>query len=300
MPATPAVRCADAQFGSRINTVTWELLVSNSLIKLGLRLRPVTLVAAARARRWFLKLGWVGILLGAGGCLAAETARLETRAQQEIKLDGSVAWQLEPRLHLPFQLSNEWSFTQTVATPLIYTNAKGNGNPTGKYTGGVGDFFIEEDFAYSATGPDLNLLASVRLVFPTGKPSPFGSSQYQVAPALGMSWHRPDWLGGVTIVPLARYFIGFSPTEPNVQTVRELDLYPAVSFELDSLWSLALYATNPITYDQRSRYWAVPIDFLLRRSQHGVVFGIGGAYMLKQSESNPYRYIIDARLIVPF
>ena len=51
------------------------------------------------------------------------------RAEQQIKMDGSVEWQLEPRLHLPFRLDEEWIFTQTVATPLIYTNFSGKGNP---------------------------------------------------------------------------------------------------------------------------------------------------------------------------
>jgi hypothetical protein len=45
----------------------------------------------------------------------------------------------------------------------------------------------------------------VRFVFPSPKPSPFGTdNQYQVAPMLGFSYRMPDVLRGVTLAPDAR------------------------------------------------------------------------------------------------
>src|SRR5262249_46036972 len=122
--------------------------------------------------------------------------------------DGSNQWKEDPRLYVPWRFDNGWTFTQRGDVPYIYTNAPGPGMPGGHYSGGFGDAYIEEIFESPELAPNFRLRASVRFVFPTGKQSPFGSSQYQWAPAAGFTWKLPDVGRGTTAEPYVRYFSG--------------------------------------------------------------------------------------------
>jgi hypothetical protein len=211
--------------------------------------------------------------------------------------NGSDQWKYEPRLYVPFHFDNGWMFTQRVDVPMIYTNAKGAGNPGGGYSGGIGDVFIEEIFETPEIAKDLSFRASVRLELPTGKQSPFGSSQYQWAPMAGMIYRIPDALAGVTLAPYVRYFFGFDPQYPNVTKTRKLDLYPAATFELGERWSMSFYPDNPLIYNESNRTWFVPLDLMLvHRVGKQWECGFGGAWKLGHPSDPAYRYIIDARL----
>ena len=121
-------------------------------------------------------------------------------------------------------------------------------------------------------------------------------NQYQVAPMIGLSYRMPDVLRGVTLAPTARYFWGFNANEANVTLVNTLDLYPAVDFRLDEQWVLQFYPENPITYNQNSRAWFVPLDFMFVRSVSKTFeFGIGGAFKLGNPSSPSYDYLINGR-----
>jgi hypothetical protein len=211
--------------------------------------------------------------------------------------NGSDQWKYEPRLYVPFRLENGWTFTQRVDVPVIYTNAKGAGNPAGGYSWGIGNVFIEEIFETPEIAQNLSLRASVRLVFPTGKQSPFGSSQYQWAPMAGMIYRMPEALAGVTLAPYVRYFSGFAPQYENVAEVRKLDLYPAATFGLGERWSMSLYPDNPITYNVSNKTWFVPLDLMfVHKLDVRWEYGFGGAWKLGHPSDPAYRYIIDARL----
>jgi hypothetical protein len=248
--------------------------------------------------------GWVLILCLAAAPAAAETgwggALFENWVSFQKNENGSDQWKYEPRLYLPYRFADGSVFTQRVDVPMIYTNETGAGNPNGGWTGGFGDMFIEEIYESREVAPNLRWKASVRFVFPTGRQSPYGSSQYQWAPAGGIIYEMPDLWRGVTLTPYVRYFSGFA-AEDNVQEKRTLDLYPAATFGLGSGWSLLLYPDNPITYNEQKHTWFVPLSLMLARNiDRNLEFGIGGAWKLGNPGDPSYRYIIDGRLIVSF
>ena len=210
-------------------------------------------------------------------------------------------WKLDPRLYVPYRFENGWTFTQRVDLPMIDTNDTGPGKPWPGYSFGLSDVYIEEIFRTPALAKNLWLDASLRIVFATGRQSPYGDSQYQLAPNLGFTWDLPDAWRGVTIDPHVRYFWGFDPQYDNVSTKRALDVYPAAEFGLGQRWTLALYPENPITYNYRKGQWFAPIDLmLLHRIDPRFQYGFGGAYKLGNPNDPSYRYIIDARLTFTF
>lgn len=160
----------------------------------------------------------------------------------------------------------------------------GSENPNGNWKWGIGDWFIEEIFTTPELAKNFRMIGSVRFVFPTSGGSPFGSKQYQWAPMIGASYAIPEHR--VTISPSARYFMSYHATEPNTAQVRNLDLFPGVTFGLAEGWSLAFYSENPITYNDITNKWFVPIDvILIRRLSKTVEFAFGGAYGLGQGQS---------------
>ena len=119
-------------------------------------------------------------------------------------LDGTDRWQYRPRFYIPFNLDGGWTFTQRIDLPMYYTDRVGPENPGGGWKFGIGDWFIEESLLSPAVTQNLKWSTSLRFVFPTGGRSPFGSSQYQVAPSLGLLYVMPEH--NVTLNPIARYF----------------------------------------------------------------------------------------------
>ena len=254
------------------------------------------------------KLGW-GIFAVAFAAVATNAAAqsgwgsayVENWGFYQRNENDSGQWKYEPRLYLPYRFSDGGTFTQRIDVPMIYTNDSGAGNPGGGWSGGFGDIFIEEIYESRDVAPNLRWKASVRFVFPTGKQSPFGASQYQWAPGGGFAYEMPDLWRGVTLNPYVRYFSGFSPQYDNVKEKRTLDLYPAASFGFGGGWSLLLYPDNPITYNEQNGTWFVPLDLMLARKIDATFeAGIGGAWKLGHPSDPSYRYIIDALLIVHF
>jgi hypothetical protein len=125
--------------------------------------------------------------------------------------NNSNQWKYDPRAYVSYRFENGLTFIQRADLPMIYTNDTGPGNPAGGYSGGLGDAFVEEIFRTPEIVPDFSISASLRVVFPTGRQSPFGDSQYQLAPNVGFTWNLPNVLRGVTIDPHVRYFWGFDP-----------------------------------------------------------------------------------------
>lgn len=232
---------------------------------------------------------------------AQEAWRVENWVNLQRNENGSAQWKYEPRLYVPFALGSGWTFTQRLDVPLIYTDARGSANPGAEWSYGLGNVLIEEIFDSPEVAPGLRLRGSVRLVFPTGKASPFGSSQYQWAPGFGAIYARPNDLGGVTLEPYVRYFSGFAPTEPDVKEVRQWDIYPAATFTLSGPWALQFYPDNPIRYDRQNNTWFVPLDVMLSyRIDRRWQLGLGGAYALGNPRDPPYRYIVDAKLSIAY
>ena len=240
----------------------------------------------------------------AAPCLAENEradARFENWGIFQKDTNDTDQWTYQARLYIPFSLEGGWTFTQRLQLPMTYTNESGAGNPGGTYSGGIGNAFIEEILETGDVAPNFRLRGSVRIVFPTGKQSPYGSGQYQVAPGFGFGYSMPDTLRGVTLDPYVRYSYGFDPDPDSVQTIRKWSIYPAATFKLDPQWSLLLYPDNPITYNDRKRTWFVPVDLMfMRRFSPAIEGGIGGAWRIGDSADASFRYVIDARLTLNF
>jgi len=226
------------------------------------------------------------------------TIRFDNWLYFQENTDDSERWQYRPRFFIPFSLPGGWTFTQRADLPVYYTDKVGPENPGGGWESGIGDWFIEEIFATPELAKNFRMSASVRFVFPTGGGSPFGADQYQWAPGVGATYAIPE--KKITISPFARYFMSFHATEPGAAKIRKLDLFPTVTFGLPDDWSLAFYPENPITYNDQTNKWFVPIDaMLIKRLSKTVEFGFGGAYGLVKDDPQ-YQYIINGRLTFYF
>lgn len=216
--------------------------------------------------------------------------------------DGSNQWQYRPRAFASYRFDNGWVFVQRADIPLLYTNATGAGNPSGSYSGGVGNILLESIVDTPDIAPNLSLRASLRLVFPSPKPSPFGTdSQYQIAPMLGITYRMPETLRGVTVSPSVRYFWGFNADQPGTKLISTLNFFPSASFELGNRWSLALYPENPIVYNNNTDAWFVPLDFMfVHQASKNLQLGIGGAFKLGDPAKPNYDYLINGRVTLFF
>ncbi len=228
--------------------------------------------------------------------------RLENWGFFQKNPNGSNQWQYRPRAFAPYRLDNGWTLVQRADIPLLYTNATGPGNPAGGYSGGVGNILLESIVDTPDIAPNLSLRASLRLVFPSPKASPFGNdSQYQIAPLLGITYRMPDVLQGVTVSPSVRYFWGFNADQPNTKLISTLNFFPNFSFELGSRWSLVFYPENPIVYNNNTNAWFVPLDFMfMHQTSKNLQFGIGGAYKLGDPANPSYDYLINGRVTLFF
>jgi hypothetical protein len=105
---------------------------------------------------------------------------------------------------------------------------------------------------------------------------------------------------GVTLSPVARYFMSYHATEAGAAKVRQLDLYPAVTVDLPDRWSLAFYPKNPITYNDVTNKWLVPIDVMLtNRVTKSLELGLGSAYALVKDDPQ-YKYVLYGRVTLYF
>jgi hypothetical protein len=241
-------------------------------------------------------------LLGAGGAASAQlgTIRLDNWFYYVDSYFDSATVQYRPRVFVPFDFARGWTFVQRADLPFYYTDALGPANPDGDWKFRVGDFMIEEILNTPEVAPNMRLFGSVRLVFPTGGEFPFGADQWQVAPAVGLIYSRPDLWRGTTFFPLARYFFGFDAQSPGVTEIRRLDLFPTVIFGLAPGWALHLYPENPISYNDQTHKWFVPIDVLVtHRVSKSFEFGVGGAVPIVDDD-RAYRWLVQARLTFYF
>ena len=224
------------------------------------------------------------------------TIRFDNWLYYQQNYGDSVRWQYRPRVFVPFGMGDGWTFTQRVDVPFYYTDRVGPANTSGDYAFHLSDALVEEIFDTPDLAKNFRLRASVRLVFPTGGQSPFGSDQWQIAPGAGFNWRLPEVLRGVTIAPYARYFFGFDPRSPGVTSVRRLDIFPTVDFKLAGTWALSLYPEQGMSYNDRSNKWFVPIEaMLVNQPSKKFAYAFGGAYALAQGDGS-YRWLAEARL----
>ena len=210
----------------------------------------------------------------------------------------SSQWEYQPRFYIPFNLPRGWTFTQRIDLPVSYTDQVGIDNPTGGWKAGINDWFVEEIFISPELATNFRMGTSVRFVFPTGGSSPFGSDQYQWAPAVGANYAIPEH--GITLTPVARYLMSFQGTEPSAITIRQLNLYPTVTFAFPDSWSLAFYPENGITYNGVTNKWFVPVDLMFaKRLTKSVELGFGAAYALVKDDPL-YQYLLYGRMTLYF
>ena len=240
--------------------------------------------------------------LAASGGASAQlgTIRLDNWFYYSESFFDSANVQYRPRVFIPFDLAGGWTFVQRADLPFNYTDASGPANPDGGWKFHAGDFLIEEIMTTPEVARNTRLFGSVRLVFPTGGEFPFGADQWQVAPAVGLIYSRPDVWRGVTFFPLARYNYGFDVRSPSVPEIRRMDLYPTASFGLAPAWTLHFYSENPISYNDRTHKWFVPIDVLVtHRVSKSFEYGVGGAVPILDDD-RAYRWLVQARLTFYF
>ena len=238
--------------------------------------------------------------LFAGGASAQDNPpiRFDNWLYFQRNIDDSERWQYRPKFYIPFKLDNGGTFTQRIDLPMYYLNKVGTDNPNGDWKAGIGDWFVEETYLSPEVSKDVKWSTSLRLIFPTGGKSPFGSSQYQVAPSVGLLYSMPEHK--LTFNPLLRYFYSYHATDDNAGKVRRLDIYPTVTMGFAEGWSVSLWNENPIDYNDVTNKWFVPIDVLLiKRLRKDLEFAFGGAYGLDKSDPQ-YRYVVNGRLTFYF
>jgi hypothetical protein len=250
-------------------------------------------------QRVVIALGIACLLAGAGTSAQDKPpVRFDNWLYFQRNVDDSERWQYRPRFYIPFNLDNGGTFTQRIDLPIYYLNKVGTDNPNGDWKAGIGDWFIEETYLSPEISKSLKWSTSARFVFPTGGKSPFGSSQYQVAPSLGLLYAMPE--KKLTFNPVFRYFYSYHATDDNAGKVRRLDIYPTVTMGFSDGWSFSLWQENPIDYNDVTNKWFVPIDALLvKRLSKSMEFGFGGAYALKKDDPQ-FKYIINGRLTFYF
>jgi len=235
--------------------------------------------------------------------LAAALAAMTVPSAAQTRLDNwlfyqdnygdTARWQYRAKLWFPFDLGGGWSFTQRVDLPFYYTNATGPDN-SGGWKFGASDFFIEEIIDGPDVARNFRWRGSLRLVFPTGGQSPFGSDQWQIAPMFGVNWRLPEHK--MTIAPYVRYSHGFDARHDGVTTKRSWNLFPEVTFALNDSWSLVLYPEQGITYNERSHKWFVPAEAnLSKRLGKQWEFSFGGAVPIVDDDKS-YRWLVQTRL----
>jgi hypothetical protein len=223
--------------------------------------------------------------------------RAETWLDYQENADGSGQYKITEKVYLPLGVSADgWRFTGRLDVPLLDTNKEGPANSAGDWQIHVGDILTELYATTPPVAPDLTLGASLRLVWPTGGPSPFGDGQYQWAPALYLSYRRPDLGYGMTFHPLARYFMSYHAATAGASAIRKLDLYPTVSFDLPDHGFIALYPENPIVYNEITHQWFVPFEAMAgKKISERLHVGFGGAVKLGGNDPQ-YQYLLEARV----
>jgi hypothetical protein len=182
------------------------------------------------------------------------------------------------RAQQPLLLPSDWRLTLRADLPMINTDKAGPANPGGgSYAGHIGDVLTQVAIATPQVLPDLTFSTGIRLVYPTGDKSPFGSAQWKVAPQFGASYTIRGIGEGLNFSPLARYFHGFSPTRAGTTTSRSWDFYPEIGLNLADRWSILLWNENGISFNERTDKWFIPLDLQVLKgiNEHfGVALGV--------------------------
>ena len=241
----------------------------------------------------------------AGGTATAQQIRtgcldgcMDNWLSYQRNTGDSDQWLYQPRFWIPFDLSRGWAFLQRIDLPVSYTDQVGTDNTSGKWKAGIGDWFVEEIFSTPELAPNFRMWASIRFVFPTGGSSPFGSGQYQWAPALQATYEIPEH--GITFGPVARYSMSYHATKPGAGKIRQLNLYPILTFALPDSWSLSFYPENGPSYNNVTNKWFVPIDVMLtKRLTKTVELALGGAYGLVKDDPQ-FNYQVYGRMTFYF
>lgn len=226
----------------------------------------------------------------------APKPRFETWFDYQENADGSGQYKLTQKIYLPLGASGGWRFTGRVDVPFLDTNKKGSGNPNGDWTFHVGDSLTEFYATTPSVATHLTLGGSLRLVWPTGGRPPFGAEQYQWAPSLYLDYRVPDLGYGVTLHPLARYFMSYHAASADAAKIRKLELYPTVTFALPERWFVAFYPENPVVYNESTGQWFVPFEALVGKDlSERLHLGFGGAVKLGGNDPQ-YQSLLEAQV----
>lgn len=244
---------------------------------------------------------WLSSLAPWSSALAKEepglgTIRLDQWLYFRQNTDDSQRLEYRLRGLIPYNFASGWTFTQRIDVPFYYTDEPGPANRDDRWRVDRADAFVEEILDTPEVAKNLRLRLSARLLFPTGRDSPFGNGVWQLAPGFGATYRMPQLLGGVTLSPYVRYFFSYAKRIDDASEVRRLELFPAATFKLAGRWELELYPENAVSYNDVSHKWFVPIDFLFtNRHTKSFEYGLGAAYALVKDDPR-YDWMVYGRL----
>lgn len=235
----------------------------------------------------------------AGGAAPASaqmgTVRLDNWFYYQQNFGDSERWQYRPRVFIPWNFADGWTFTQRIDLPMYYTDASGPDNINGDWKFGGSDAFVEEIFDTPEVAKNVRLRSSFRLVFPTGGQPPFGADQWQAALGFGGNIRAPDLGRGVTFAPYARYFYGFNEGA-GVSTKRRWDFFPSVTVALNQSWFLDFWPEQGMSYNIRSGKWFIPFEAMIgHRINKQWEYSVGGSWAVNDADQS-YKWLLQGRL----
>ena len=215
-------------------------------------------------------------------------------------VDGSREDTIVFRSYQDVGLGDGWSVTFREELPLIMTDKVGTENPDGEWVNGMGDIFVQGVVSTPEWLPDTRFEVGLRALFPTGGPSPFGGSTYQLGPMLGVSYRIEDVFDGIVLHPNVRYLMSVAETEPDATEVRKIQVYPNINVKFSEDWELGFWIDEPIVLDRETQEWFVPFDVTLHWTfAPGATLKFGGSVNMTDNDSS-YRHVIHTALSFSF
>ena len=214
--------------------------------------------------------------------------------------DASQQQRLTLRLYQPFFFGNGWQLTMREDIRGLYTNQIGRDNPDGAWRANLGDMFGQAALKTPQIAPGLSVDLGLRVVFPTGGLSPFGTGRYQIAPHLGLIWDLPGWASPITLAPLVRYFQSLGTGVEHSDQTAKMEFHPIIAAKLGDGWTVLLWREHPMILDTLTNRWFIPLDVMVNwEVMPRLSIGIGGAVSLVANYPQ-YNNIAYARAALSF
>ncbi len=177
------------------------------------------------------------------------------------------------RMDKPVVLGNGWLLAGRADLPLIMTNVRAPGNPSGDMKFGMGDALVQ-GLVIKVVNPRFAWAAGAQVIFPTATEDYMGTGKFRVVPTVAARVSTDEVLKGSWVAFAAQWDTDFAESRKNSVDVNELKFAPIVNIPLPDQWFLCLFPTPDIRFnlgDKRpvdSGRWFVPADIMV-----GKMFG---------------------------